>query len=266
MKNEFMEYVERLIPLVRQAGAAILTFYTPRSDECVIAYKQDDASSPVTQADLAAEAIIIAGLQDLAPSFPIVAEEAGRVVKCEEKGDSEYFWLVDPLDGTREFIQRNGEFTVNIALIKQGMPVFGVVFAPALDVLYAGGVGLPAFCERGMQRQRIRCRRLGRAAIVVSSRSHNDETALQNFLHTHSVEKTLTVGSSLKFCLVAEGTADLYPRLGKTMEWDTAAAHAVLNAAGGEVVTLEGLPLRYGKKGFANPFFVAHGLKEEGIK
>lgn len=245
--------LESLIAVAREAGAAILNVY---STDFGVRSKSD--ASPVTAADERAEAIILERLAQLTPGIPIVSEEAASAGTVPVTGKS--FWLVDPLDGTREFINRNGEFTVNIALIEDGTPVLGVVLAPALDCLYGGALAAGAFVWDSRGRRAIACAR-GRedGLIVVSSRSHGDAEALARFLAGRRVASSVSVGSSLKFCLVAKGEADLYPRLGRTMEWDTAAGHAVLLAAGGRVTDLAGDDLVYGKPGFANPFFVASG-------
>jgi 3'(2'), 5'-bisphosphate nucleotidase len=224
-----------------------------RSDFAV-AHKGD--ASPVTAADEAAEALIVPALRALLPGVAVVAEEA--VSRGEAVAVGERFWLVDPLDGTREFIARNGEFTVNIALVERGEPVLGVVFAPALGTLYAGVVGegaeQGAWCDG-------RAVRMGpppaQGQRVCTSRWHGDDAALAAWLAQRPVAERCMVGSSLKFGWLAEGRADVYPRFGRTMEWDTAAGHAVLRAAGGEVCTLDGRALRYGKPGFENPAFVA---------
>jgi 3'(2'), 5'-bisphosphate nucleotidase len=167
---------------------------------------------------------------------------------------------VDPLDGTREYINRNGEFTVNIALIESGRPVLGVVHLPALAVTYGGIAGKLAESKRGGKRQRISVRKIpADGAIVLSSRSHGDDKAMKSFLGESRVESWRIAGSALKFCQVAEGIADLYPRLGRTMEWDTAAGHAVVLGAGGTVSRLDGGELTYGKANYENPHFVARG-------
>jgi 3'(2'), 5'-bisphosphate nucleotidase len=192
----------------------------------------------------------------LAPEVPIVAEEAVAGGATPQVGD--WFWLVDPLDGTKEFISRNGEFTVNIALIHRGVPVLGVVQAPALGRLYVGVLGQGAWLEDASGRRPIHCRAVPAEGLtVVASRSHGDAAALDAFLAGRKVAALANAGSSLKLCLVAAGEADLYPRLGRTMEWDIAAGHAVLSAAGGDVSTIDQRPLRYGKPGFENPHFVA---------
>jgi len=244
----------QVIGIARAAGEVILRVY---ATDFSVRGKND--ASPVTAADEEAEALIMAGLRDLAPAVPVVAEEAVAAGHVPAVGD--WFWLVDPLDGTREFISRNGEFTVNIALVHRGLPVFGVVLAPALNRLFAGAVGQEAAVEDVAGRRQIRCRTVPDAGLtVVASRSHGDAAALDAFLAGRRVASTTSAGSSLKLCLVAAGEADIYPRLGRTMEWDIAAGHAVLAAAGGRIRTMAGEPLRYGKPGFDNPHFVAEGL------
>jgi 3'(2'), 5'-bisphosphate nucleotidase len=252
-----------MIALAREAGRTILRFYDGGAD---VVLKAD--ASPVTSADIAAEQVILAGLRRLAPEIPVIAEEAvagGAVPKAARQ-----FFLVDPLDGTKEFISRNGEFTVNIALIEAGQPVAGVVYAPAIGRLFWGELG------RGAAEARIaepaadaapEVRRIAAVPVrpgapirVVASRSHRDSDT-ERFLAGLGDCEIVSAGSSLKFCLVASGEAQLYPRFGRTMEWDTAAGHAVLAAAGGSVRTAEGAPLLYGKEaqGFANPAFIASG-------
>ncbi|CAD5367147.1 3'(2'),5'-bisphosphate nucleotidase CysQ [Rubrivivax sp. A210] len=245
--------------IARAAGAAILEVYG--SDFAVLA-KADD--SPLTVADERAEALIVAALQALAPAVPVVAEEAASCGAAPPPGAR--FWLVDALDGTREFVARNGEFTVNIALVEQGEPVLGVVHLPVGGRLYAGACGLGAWLEQpGQARRAIACRTTpAEGPVLACSRSHGDEAALARWLAGRTeygaVARRIAAGSSLKFGLIAAGEADLYPRLGRTMEWDTAAGHAVLVAAGGSVRTLDGQPLRYGKPGWENPHFIARGL------
>ena len=245
------QLLQAVIDITRRAGDLILQVY---ATDFAVRGKTD--ASPVTEADERAEALIVPALQMLAPEVPVVAEEAVAGGATPEIGD--WFWLVDPLDGTKEFISRNGEFTVNIALVHQGAPVLGVVLAPALGRLFAGVAGQGAFVEDGTGRRPIRCRAVPDAGLtVVASRSHGDAAALDAFLAGRTVASLVNAGSSLKLCLVAAGEADLYPRLGRTMEWDIAAGHAVLAAAGGQVQTLQGQPLRYGKAGFDNPHFSA---------
>ena len=255
--------------LTRRAGAVVMAIY---ATDFKVEGKAD--ASPVTQADQQAEAVILAGLRALTPDIPVVAEEAMAAGDAPALVAGGRFWLVDPLDGTREFVARNGEFTVNIALIDGGRPVLGVVLAPAVPgpggaaggCLYAGIVGQGAWAEDAAGRRAIRCRPAPPEGLtVLASRSHGDEAALQAFLSSQLAGRRVahlgTAGSSLKLCLLAAGQADLYPRLGRTMEWDIAAGHAVLAAAGGSVCQVAGGgPLVYGKPGFENPHFVAAGL------
>ena len=251
--NAIRNLLDGIVVIARGAGEAILRHY---GAPIAIERKQDD--SPVTAADRDAEKFIVAALRALTPGVPIIAEEEVAAGAGTDAGAARY-WLVDPLDGTREFISRNGEFTVNIALIEDARPTLGVVHAPALGLLYAGAESLGAYVEEGGARRPIRCRAVDEAAlVVVSSRSHGDEAALRAFLGDCPLAAQRTAGSSLKFCTLARGEADAYPRLGRTMEWDTAAGHAVLRAAGGEVWSLaDGRPLAYGKPGCANPHFLA---------
>jgi len=245
--------LEQLIPIARHAGEIVMAVYA--TDFAV--HAKDDLS-PVTAADEQAEASIVPALRALLPGVPVVAEEG--VARGQVPPVRRSFWLVDPLDGTKEFVGRNGEFTVNIALIEDAAPVLGVVLAPALGRLFAGAAGLGAFVEDAAGRRAIACRRVPPEGLaVVASRSHGNAAALHDFLAPRKVASLATAGSSLKLCLVAAGQADLYPRFGRTMEWDIAAGHAVLLAAGGQVHDLDGQPLRYGKPGFENPHFVASG-------
>jgi 3'(2'), 5'-bisphosphate nucleotidase len=244
-----------VIRSVRDAGGLIMQIYA-RAEGFAVQRKAD--ASPVTEADQRAESLLVAALKDITPDIPIVAEElaaAGCLPVVENR-----FWLVDPLDGTREFISRNGEFTVNVALIEAGRPVLGVVYAPALDALYAGTENAGAFIEDPSGTRPITVRSPPQEGLtVVSSRAHGDPEALQAFLGGYPIAEHRTAGSSLKICLIAAGEADLYPRFGRTMEWDTAAGHAVLAAAGGEVLDVHGGVLGYGKPGFENPHFIARG-------
>ena len=250
-----------LMKIAHAAGVRIMQIYNGGFE---VSHKAD--ASPVTEADIAAEAIILEGLAQVAPTANIIAEEAVSA-GATPKVTSE-FYLVDPLDGTREFISRNGEFTVNIALVRDGAPIAGVVYAPALALLYAGEKASGAFqihldanqpFPDAPALQRIGCPELPAANIkVVASRSHRDEKT-DAWLAERDVAEVVPAGSSLKFCLLASGKAHLYPRFGRTMEWDTAAGHAVLAAAGGEVFEATGPVLRYGKahRGFDNPAYIA---------
>lgn len=241
--------------IARAAGELILQFY---ARDVSASTKAD--GSPVTEADEAAERLIVAHLQALAIDTPVIAEESateGHFPDIPER-----FWLVDPLDGTKEFLSGNGEFTVNIALVDRGRPILGVVFAPAIDQLFCGASNAPAVRKRAGATETISVRTPPSEGLtVVSSRSHNDPAALENFLSGRRTAASISAGSSLKLCMVATGEADLYPRLGRTMEWDIAAGHAVLNAAGGRIMTVDGDELRYGKSGFANPHFMACGAQ-----
>lgn len=254
------EMLEDLGRLARHAGAAVMAVY---ATDFSVRGKED--ASPVTEADERAEAVILAGLAALAPDIPVVAEESVAAGATPNVSGGR-FWLVDPLDGTKEFISRNGEFTVNIALIEHGLPVLGVVLAPACcgprGRLFAGGSGLGAWVDDVQGRRPIRCRAVPAEGLtVVASRSHGDAAVLEAFLAGRQVAKLTNAGSSLKLCLLAEGAADLYPRHGRTMEWDIAAGHAVLAAAGGQVLRLDNQQtLAYGKPGFENPHFMAVGL------
>ena len=241
------------VDLTERAGAAILAVRARGFD---VVRKAD--FSPVTEADHAAEAIIVAGLRAATADVPVVAEEemaAGHKVVAGAA-----FWLVDPLDGTREFTAGRDEFTVNIALVRDGRPVLGVVGVPATGEIFLGIVGRGAAKRLGAARTPSFARKPPPEGLtVLASRSHGDAAALDAFLAGRKVAKIANYGSSLKFCRMAEGLADLYPRQGRTMEWDTAAAHAVLEAAGGAVFAMDGTPLRYGKPGWENPHFYATG-------
>ena len=217
--------------------------------------------SDVTEADHAAEAIILAGLRQALPGCTVVAEEeiaAGKRIAATEQ-----FWLVDPLDGTREFTSGGDDFAVNIGLVRNGRPVLGVVGVPATGEMFGGIVGVGAWRGRGgAMRSPIAARVPPTDGLtVVASRHHGDQARLDNFLAGRKVREVVNFGSSLKFCRLAEGRADLYPRFGRTMEWDTCAPHAVLLAAGGRVETLDGAPLHYGKPGWDNPHFVCWGAR-----
>ena len=252
-----------MIAAAIEAGRAAYAIY--RGD-FEVQTKEDH--SPVTAADHAAEKVILAQLSQGAAGIPVVAEEQVAAGNVPPKADT--FFLVDPVDGTKEFIQKRGDFTVNIALVRDGVPQLGVVYAPAKARLFAGDAAKrEAFRaeqspENASQAPRTPIRTRAPAPnglTVVASRSHRSPET-DAWLAQVKVAEVISIGSSLKFCLVAAGEADLYPRLGPTMEWDTAAGHAVLSAAGGDVVNLDGSPFRYGKPGFRNPFFIATGRRE----
>jgi len=242
--------------IAREAGTAILAIYR---DEFAVEHKED--ASPLTAADLAAQRVIAAGLARIAPDVPVLSEEA-RAAPWEQRRTWSRYWLVDPLDGTREFVKRNGEFTVNIALIEGHRPVLGVVLAPVTGELYAAADGQGAWLQQhsGGQWQPIGVRTLAAPAVVAGSRSHGNDT--HEFLGTllGTPYQPFPMGSSLKFCLIARAVADLYLRLGPTSEWDTAAAQCVLEQAGGAVLDLAGEPLRYNtEESVLNPEFLAVG-------
>jgi len=257
------ELIKVMCAVARDAGAAILQVYG--DEDFGVQTKSDD--SPLTRADLAAHNIIVEGLQKRAPGIPVLSEESDGISFAERSSWDLYF-LVDPLDGTKEFINRNGEFTVNIALIEKGVPMRGVVFVPVKDVMYTGDQheGIATVTREG-ETGSIQVRKLDRASLtVVASRRHGGEAleACLSVLRENFVSiDTTNMGSSLKLCLIAEGEADLYPRLAPTSEWDTAAAQAVVEAAGGKVVDVELKELRYNTKdNILNPFFYVIGDTE----
>jgi 3'(2'), 5'-bisphosphate nucleotidase len=222
-----------------------------------------DDQSPLTNADLASNAHIVAGLRALAPDIPIITEEAG-LPDFEERGQWDCYWLIDPLDGTREFVNRNGEFTVNIALIDKHVPVLGVVHVPVQQTTYIGCEGAGAqLREPGKEPRCIKVALESESPVrVVGSRSHRGDS-LDSFLENLGDFEMHPMGSSLKFCRIAEGAADIYPRLGPTSEWDTAAAQAVVEQAGGRVIELDGKPLSYNKKAdILNPHFLVIGPQD----
>ena len=238
--------------LARQAGAAIMAHY---EQDCRLDDKVD--ASPLTAADLAADKIICAGLRAAYPDIDLVTEEQTDTHQAV-KGDDHYF-LIDPLDGTKEFLSKNGQFTVNIALIEKGEAVAGVVYAPALNRMFLGAKGLGATETDEAGTRPVHVRPMPQNPVAVASRSHRSpETDI--FLAGHNITECVSAGSSLKFCLVATGEADIYPRFGPTMEWDTAAGQAIIEAAGGAVLTPEGQKFRYGKKDHRNGNFVAWGV------
>jgi 3'(2'), 5'-bisphosphate nucleotidase len=258
--------LQSLIYTAQRAGGAMAVYAEGVAAEAMAVRQKADAS-PVTVADEAAEKIILADLAAIAPGVPVVAEEAAAAGVVPAV--SERFFLVDPLDGTREFVSLRDEFTVNVALIENGEPVLGVVFAPARHELFWGDVKagkagrIDADPDGTMPSMGTSISaRVAPATglVVVASRSHRTPET-DAWLANYPVGEFLSIGSSLKFCLVATGKADLYPRLGTTMEWDTAAGHAVLTAAGGSVTDLDGKPFRYGKPGFKNGNFVAKGRR-----
>ena len=251
------DLAQKLLHTAVKAGRAIMVHYAGQPE---VRTKED--SSPVTAADEEAEAIILADLSRLSPEIPVVAEEEaaqGRLPKINDR----LFYLVDPLDGTKEFIDKGDSFTVNIALVRDRQPVMGIVYAPALDRAFWGVVGRGAFAASGLAAVEVAAkpvcvRQAPQNLAIVASRSHRTPET-DAFIANYDGAEIASVSSSLKFCLIAVGEADLYPRFGPTMEWDTAAGQAVLEAAGGDVVHPDGQPFRYQKPDFRNGSFIARG-------
>jgi 3'(2'), 5'-bisphosphate nucleotidase len=255
MTSPYAKLLPEIVAAVEAASAEILAIY--RSGFTV---KTKADASPVTEADEAAERIILPKLAALLPGVPAISEE----MQCGEgavKNCGSHFWLVDPLDGTKEFVAKRDDFTVNIALVEDGRPVLGVVSAPARGLMFSGaGPGTAQGGKLGKPLQSITSRPApAEGVIVLTSRSHESNRMVSDYLDGTLVAERRLIGSSLKFCLIAEGTADLYPRFGNTCEWDTAAGHAVLEAAGGSVTNIDGTPLQYAKPHFLNPGFIARG-------
>lgn len=249
------ELVEPAVALAKTAGDAIMEVYATDFD-----VQAKDDNSPLTQADMASHRVIDAGLRELTPDMPIISEESG-LPSFEERSQWPTYWLVDPLDGTKEFVNRNGEFTVNIALIDGKRPVLGVVHVPVTGKTYTGceGIGAAVRESGGGSRSIVVAAESAQPVRVVGSRSHRGES-LDAYLQRLGEVEMLPMGSSLKFCVVAEGAADIYPRLGPTSEWDTAAAQAVVEQAGGAVLELDGQPLAYNaKEDILNPHFLVRG-------
>lgn len=247
--------LDQLVDISRRAGLKILEWY---AGDMGITLKSDD--SPLTKADLASHELIKAELSNRWPDIPVLSEESAYI-PWKTRRNWQQYWLVDPLDGTKEFINRNGEFTVNIALVRDHQPIMGVVHVPVTDTSYLGACDLGAWRQRGSEKpEPIRVRRpAAKKAVIVGSRSHaNPELASQ--LDRLGAHELTSMGSSLKFCRIAEGLADFYPRMGPTSEWDTAAAQAVVEAAGGQVVKIDGAALGYNtKETYLNPFFFVFG-------
>ena len=247
----FNQITNDLRSIARSAGGAIMAI---AASSITVERKADQ--SPVTAADTAANDLIVTALSELTPDTPVVSEEGAQILSEPDQP----FWLVDPLDGTKEFIAGNGEFTVNIALIEQRKPTHGVIYAPATDrMFFSSGPG-QAFQQFGTAPPTHLKARIAEpgSLVALASRSHLDERT-KEFLNQHHVTNIQQMGSSLKLCLIAAGEADIYPRFGPTMEWDTAAGHAILTAAGGSLTTLDSQPLKYAKPDLRNPDFVARG-------
>ncbi len=269
--DDFAELTDALLPAVLEAGRVQMAYY-----ESGVGVERKADASPVTAADQEAEIILLKALALAAPSIAVVAEESSAAGHVANIGAS--FFLVDPLDGTKEFIKKNGDFTINIGLITDGRPVYGLVYAPAMHQLYVtigDGHAVETIiapssevCSlRACQVQRLRTRAAPPAGLTaLESRSHRSD-ATDAFMKSMPIAEVRAAGSSIKFCLIARGEADLYPRIGPTCEWDTAAAHAVLNAAGGCVLQVDGSPFVYGKAAqkYLNPHFVAWGRAPSAV-
>jgi len=256
--DQLIELVDPIVSLARQAGDAILEVYASDFD---VQAKEDH--SPLTLADMASNSVIDAGLRALTPNLPIISEESG-LPDFDERSQWTRYWLIDPLDGTKEFVKRNGEFTVNIALIDNHRPVLGVVHVPVTNKTYTGCAGAGSTVRVNDEApQEIQVSRTSATPVrVVGSRSHRGDS-LEGFFEALGEVEMLPMGSSLKFCVVAEGNADIYPRLGLTSEWDTAAAQAVVEQAGGAVMELDGRPLAYNAKAdILNPHFIVTGPRD----
>ncbi|GAB4190289.1 MAG: 3'(2'),5'-bisphosphate nucleotidase CysQ [Wenzhouxiangellaceae bacterium] len=247
-------YLQAVVDLCEAAGRRIMQIY---ADDFEVERKADN--SPLTDADLASHRLLVRGLRELTPELPILSEESASI-DWEERRQWSRYWLVDPLDGTKEFINRNGEFTVNVALIDQHQAILGVVSAPVPQVTWYAATGVGAF-RRQQQRagESITTRSCPQPPTIVASRSHRSER-LQQYLSAIGPHEDISCGSSLKFCRIAEGAADCYPRLGPTSEWDTAAGQCVVEQAGGKVIIADGSPLQYNaKESILNPEFLVIG-------
>jgi 3'(2'), 5'-bisphosphate nucleotidase len=248
--------INELLSIAQHAATIILRHY---QSDIQVDYKSD--ASPVTAADQESNDYIVDALSQLTPTIPIIAEESAEQAEIDRLETR--FWLVDPLDGTKEFINKNGDFTINIALIEFGVPTIAILHVPVSAISYlALGPQRGAYrVDKQGQRSRIYAKQVNEdAPVMVVSRSHLSQET-QNFINQYPHAQSQSRGSSLKFCLLAEGQADIYPRFGRTMEWDTAAGHAVLLSAGGSVDTMENSPLSYGKTGLDNPHFIAYGQR-----
>jgi len=257
IRKEPSRFLEAVVALARKAGRQILEIY---GSDFRVGFKED--SSPLTAADLASHHCLAEGLAALRPAYPLISEES-KSLPFEERSGWETFWLIDPLDGTKEFIKRNGEFTVNVALIHRHRPVLGVVYAPAKALCYFASEGCGAYkqIDDSSPRRIEVTASAHHPPRVVGSRSHRTE-GLALYLNRLGEHRLMSIGSSLKLCWVAEGAADLYPRIGPTSEWDTAAAHCIVKEAGGEVTDLRGEPLSYNAKpSLLNPYFLVFGDK-----
>lgn len=255
-ENWLGELLSRVVALAREAGQAIMTVYAEADP--AVEYKADN--SPLTQADLASHRVLMEGLACLSPDWPVVSEESPEI-PFDQRRYWQQFWMVDPLDGTKEFLRRTGEFTVNIALMEGNAPILGVVYAPVVDKLYFAAKGMGAYKAERETVSPIKAVRAAKSTVrMVVSRAHRaKDEDLEPFTGGAENCEFIVMGSSLKFCLVAEGAADVYPRTGPTMEWDTAAAQCILEEAGGFVTDLDGNSMNYNKPVLLNSGFLAKG-------
>ena len=247
------ETIQSVIDISNLAGDAIMSIYNTNFD-----YELKDDNSPLTEADIASNELIISGLEKLDQPYPILTEESSNIT-FEERSRWERYWLVDPLDGTKEFLKKNDEFTVNIALIERNTPIFGVIRVPAKFLTYWGGVDIGSYSKKDgeLSKKMNVSKRKSKGLRVVSSRSHKNKRLDECLSNFDSIED-INIGSSLKFCLLAEGKADFYPRLGPTSEWDTAAGEAILKYSGGYILTIEGEEMNYNNsESLLNPYFIA---------
>jgi len=251
----YLKLIEALLPVIRKAGKETVRIYEEK--DYTVRKKEDQ--SPVTEADEISECIILDALREITPEIPVVSEERFEVGDIPSIAGGQ-FWLVDPLDGTKEFIGETGEFTINVALVIGDRPVLGLIGVPLKETIYAAAGFGTAYVVVGEKEPRPITSVVASSDgfVIVSSRSHAGPRT-EEYLTTLKVRERRISGSALKFCVIAEGEADLYPRFGRTMEWDTAAGHAILLAAGGNITTLDGEELRYGKPNFENPSFLARG-------
>lgn len=255
MENQQSQIIKELLEICRQAGERIMEIYETADFEAITDFKADN--SPLTLADKESHKVIDAGLHSLPVEYPVLSEE-GKGVEFAERSSWGKFWLVDPLDGTKEFIKRNGEFTINIALIEEGFPVLGVIYAPAQDLFYYAAEGEAYKLATGAEPELLKLQLKPKAEVAVGSRSHSapEEVA---FLEELGITEVKSMGSAFKFALIAEGLADIYYRHNPTMEWDTGAGQALVEAAGGKVVGLDGERFSYNKKVLVNPSFKCWG-------
>ena len=249
---QYWQYLEPCIHIARDAGKLIMTYFSGQFNT-----RSKDDNSPVTDADVAANTLITNALLQLAPQIPVVAEEDEE----ESASGHELFWLVDPLDGTRSFVRGEPEFTVNIGLIYKHQPVMGILYAPPQEAMYYGSISGAFKSLNGNAPIAIAARTPSADGLVVTRSKSHPSPATAAYMEQFKIREVRSGSSSIKFCEIAEGSADMYPRFGRTMEWDTAAGHAILNAAGGRVETVDGQPLTYGKAGYENPHFIAFGLR-----